>query len=211
MLPAVLHRFFYCLLELRFGIFENGIGDMHKVEQTRRYLPLKLVLRMVGLSVSLSAPADEQQHGNSIDVFIRERDQGVHRVAFTAVLHVNQGNFFCRQIMSGGDGHGVSLVGCDHIPAAAVYESIITEAVQIAVRNAGKEGHVMRRQCFKHFLLIQHLLLFTPDAPLAFVEREVFSAVTPADFPGAFKCVQYISGQWAGLDSVHVLHKMAEL
>ena len=63
--------------------------------------------------------------------------------------------------MTRGNAYGVSFIGCNNIPFAAVRQRIITKAVQLGIGDSRKKSDSMLRQCFKHFFLIQHLLFLS--------------------------------------------------
>ena len=151
---TVSHSFFNHLAELLNVISQDRIRDVHHIQELRSDLPLKLVLGVVGLGVSLAPPADEQEHGDSVDIGISQRGEGIDGIALAAVLHVDKGNLLCGKVVAGGDADGVSLVGGDDVPAGIVGKGVVAEAVQVGVRYAGEEGDAVVFQYTEYFFLV---------------------------------------------------------
>ena len=127
---------------------------MHQIQQAQRDLSLELVLRVVRLTVILPSPADEHKQRNCIHLSVGERSQRIHRIAFSAVLHIDKRHLSGSKIMSGGNAYSIAFVRGNHISRAAMCQCIITETIQITVRDTGKEAYTMIGQCLKHFFLI---------------------------------------------------------
>lgn len=166
---------------------------------------------MVRFTFPLSAPADQQQHGNRIHVFIRKTGQRIDGVSLPAVLHIDKRDLPRGEIVSGSKGNRVAFVGSDHIPVSAMGQRIIAEAVQVGIRYTGKIADTVVGKRFENLFLIEHLLLLPSDAALALIQGELLRAVPFCDRPGLRKCFHHVIGQWSGLDSLHVLLEMVQL
>ena len=130
---------------------------MHDIEDGCCDLTLPPVLRMVRFGVILSAPADEKNHRNSIDILIHQAYQRIDGIPLSAVLHVHQRDLLAGKIVARRQCHRISLIRCDNVPISAMRQCVIAEAVQVAVRHTGKVGHAVLCQTIKYLLLVQHL------------------------------------------------------
>ena len=144
-LGAVCRRLFDHLREVVVAVREDRIGDMHHIQQRRRDLALQLVLRVIRFAVALSAPADQQQHRNGINILVRQRRQRIDGISHTAVLHIDQRRLLCCKIVSRSDADSVAFVRCDDIFVRTMLQRVVAEAVQIRIRYAGKKRDAVIR------------------------------------------------------------------
>ena len=153
-LRAVFHGFFHRLRKGFVIVLEDGIRDVHHVQEAGRDLPLQPVLRMIGFCVPLPAPADEEQHGDGVDRLIHEGGKRIDRVAHPAVLHVDEWDLFRGEVVAGGDSDGISLICGNDVARGEIRQGVVAEAVQVGIRHAGEVGHAVCGEGLKNAFLV---------------------------------------------------------
>ena len=61
------------------------------------------------------APADDKDHGNTIDCLMKQRGNRIDDISFARILHVDNGHPPCCQIVTGSKCGAVAFIGCDHM------------------------------------------------------------------------------------------------
>ena len=79
-----------------------------------RDLPLEDMLRLI-LHARLTAPADDEDRRNGIDLRMHQGGKRIHGIALAAVLHINDGRLSRGQMIARGNRHRVSFVRRDHM------------------------------------------------------------------------------------------------
>ena len=82
-LGAVTNRFLNRTCELFIIVREHRIWDVKDIHERSGNLALPPMLRVVRLTVPLSPPADEQNHGNGVHIFIHQTHQRIYRITLT--------------------------------------------------------------------------------------------------------------------------------
>ena len=97
---------------------------------------------MLGFVVDprLTAPADDEDHGDGIDFIVQQGCHGVDDIAFSAVLHVYYRDFAGSQMIAGGQCRAIAFVRRDHmmlrIDPIGVHQ-VIAEGLQLGIRHPG--------------------------------------------------------------------------
>ena len=98
---------------------------------------LRPVLPLVARA-RLAAPANEEQHGDSVDACIGERKQGIDGIAQPRVLHVDERGPAGAEVIADGRGHRAALVRGDEVfGGRALLCEAGDEVLQQRVRHAG--------------------------------------------------------------------------
>jgi len=63
--------------------------DAHRLEQRQTEPPLYEMLRLI-VEIRLTAPADDEDAGDAVDLPMQQREQGVDDVAEAAVLQIDE-------------------------------------------------------------------------------------------------------------------------
>ena len=72
------------------------------------------MLRLVFLPW-LAPPADQQQHGDLVDLGVHQAEQRVYRVAKAGVLQVDERELAGRHVVPCGDRHCSAFIGGDYV------------------------------------------------------------------------------------------------
>ena len=89
--PHPFRRLVYDCVDVVRVAVEDGVGNFHGIEQIQRHPSLLSVLRFV-LDAGFSTPSHDEQHGDTVDFGITQREQGIDAVAQPGILHVDHGD-----------------------------------------------------------------------------------------------------------------------
>ena len=137
LLAELLHGSTYFLFRCVFSY--DKIADSHILQQFQGHFTLVDMLGFV-VDPRLTAPADDEDHGDGIDFIVQQGCHGVDDIAFSAVLHVYYRDFAGSQMIAGGQCRTVAFVRRDHmmlrIDPIGVHQ-VIAEGFQLGIRYPG--------------------------------------------------------------------------
>ena len=111
-----------------------------------------------GSSWTPGRPADEQQHGDIIDLLVGERGDGVDDVALAGVLHIDDTYLAGGEVVAGGEADGGTFVGGDDVVAGVdIVGDIGADVLQQRVRHTGVEVDIVLFQLLDKEFRTDHI------------------------------------------------------
>jgi hypothetical protein len=103
----------------------------------------------------LSAPSDDDQHGDGVYVLISKRQERIDGVAQSRVLQIHQGNVSCRQVITYRKSNAAAFVGADDVlTGLARMRDARTQVREQGIRHPREKVHSILSEALDEFLRV---------------------------------------------------------